>query len=265
MSMEHDGLIAEFVEVIRPLAQGSRYGIAIGGSRAKRRTDIYSDYDFRLYTDGPIGAAIREIPEWPAFAATMAKWEAAGVRIDGTWPRSIAVMSGVVERWCNGEGVPDDYEWTIWGYQPLTDIFNQTILEDPLGILGGWKARLATYPPKLKHAILSRELSFIRYWRGDYHYRSKVTRGDVVFLAGLTAKLVHSAMEVLFALNETYYPGDGWNLPIAAQLPLVPRNLMERVTAVLYPGPAPESHERQYEALCALIDDVLALAQSSSR
>ena len=263
--MEHAGLIEDFVAVIRPLALGGRYAIAVGGSRAKRRTDAHSDYDFRLYTDGPIGDNIRRLPEWQPFAATMAKWEAAGVHIDGTWPRQIAVMDAVIERWRNGVGVPDDYEWTVWGYQPLTDIFNQTILDDPYGILAEWKARLATYPPLLKRAILDRETTFLGYWRGDYHYRSKVARGDVVFLAGLSAKLVHAMMQVLFALNDTYYPGDGWNLAMAAGLAIVPADLAARIEAALYPGAGEGRYAVQYERLGALIDDVLALAQSSSR
>jgi len=36
------------------------------------------------------------------------------------------------------------------------------------------------------------------YWRHDHHYASKVQRQDVVFLAGLSAKLVHDVVQVLF-------------------------------------------------------------------
>ena len=265
--MDHPGLIEEFIEVIRPLAGGGRRGIAIGGSRAKGRTDAHSDYDFRLYTDGTAGLEIRGLPGWPAFAATMQKWEQAGVHIDGVWTRRITDMDAALDRWIAGQGEPDDYVWTVWGYHPLTDLFHQTVLEDPDGILAGWKARLASYPPTLKQVTLERHLAFLRYWRTDYHYRSKVTRGDVVFLAGLSAKLVHAMMQVLFALNETYYPGDGWNLKMAGELAVAPENLVERVTAALYPTVGDGRFERQYAGLAALIDEIVALAaaQSSSR
>jgi hypothetical protein len=263
--MNDKALIDELVPLIRPLAGGGRLGIAVGGSRAKGRTDVHSDYDFRLYTDGPHGLAIRDLPDWPAFAAAWATWEERGVRIDGVWTRQIEIIDAELNAWIAGTGVPSDYEWAVWGYYLPTDIYNQTVLEDPQGVLAEWKARLRTYPPLLKQAVLEKFGGFLRYWREDYHYRSKVTRGDAVFLAGISARLAHAMMQVLFALNETYFPGDGWNLDMAAEFAIVPPQLAERLTAGLYPGASPQAFEEQYQALAGLIDDVLALAQSSSR
>lgn len=253
-------VIEDFLPVIRPLAGSGRRGIAVGGSRGKGRNDEHSDFDFRLYTDGPVSPAVRPLPEWADFAAVMAKWEARGVRIDGVWVRGIDEIGARLTEWTSGTGVADDYVWTVWGYHLPTDIAHQTILEDPDGILAGWKQRLAPYPAPLRQALLDRHLAFLRYWRTDYHYRSKVRRGDLVFLCALSAKLVHAMFQVLFALNETYYPGDGWNLPMARCFQVVPKDFEPRVAAALYPENGPGMFERQYEAISALIDDIERLA-----
>jgi hypothetical protein len=257
--MSDTELIDEFVAVIRPLAQGGRYGIAVGGSHGKSRNDSHSDYDFRLYTDGPIGEELRRVPQWPAFAATMAKWEARGTHIDGTWPRRIDVIDRELTQWIAGEGVPHDYQWTVWDYHLPTDIFHQRILDDPFGILAGWKARLTPYPDAMRRAVLARWVSFLSYWRSDYHYRSKVLRGDAVFLAGLSAKLAHAMMQVLCARNGIYFPGDGWNLRLAEGFAVTPPHFAERLTAALYPGDDAGAYETQYERLLALIDEVVGL------
>jgi len=262
-----DELIEEFRAVMRPLAEPGRVGIALGGSRAKGRADTHSDYDFRIYAESFAADDIANVPAWPGFAAAMAKWEARGIRIDGVWARKIADIDGMLDRWLRGDGTADELVWTIWGYHPLTDIASQTIIEDDDGILAKWKARLSVYPPALKRALIDKHMKFLRYWRGDYHYESRVARGDAVFLAGLAAKLVHSLFQVLFALNEIYYAGDGWNREMAARFALTPPEFGARVTVALYPGDGPDRFERQHHTLLELIDavDALVAAQSSSR
>ena len=253
-------LIDDFVKVTRPMAEEGRYGIALGGSRGKKWSDAHSDYDFRLYIDGPADYDIRLRPAWSAFAGFMAQWQARGIKIDGLWTRTTGSIDAELSLWIAGEGVAQDYGWTIWGYHLPTDIFHQTILEDPHGILAEWKARLATYPPGLKRAVLQRYGSFLSYWRQDSHYRTKVARGDAVFLAGLSAKLTHAVMQMLCALNDVYFPGDGWNLQIAQEFAIVPDRFSERAAAALYPGTADDTFERQYTELASLIDEVSALA-----
>ncbi len=100
----------------------------------------------------------------------------------------------------------------------------------------------------------------LRYWRNDYHYANKVKRSDVVFLAGLSARLVHDIMQVLFALNETYFVGDGQNLDFAEQFTIKPEHLSTRIHAILYPRPCENMFTRQRQALCDMIDEIDRLA-----
>jgi len=259
----YTAMMNECLPLIRALADG-RYAIAMGGSRGKGVSDARSDYDFRLYCDGTAGGAEAwPTPTWQEFSAAVQRWRARGIEIDHCWIRTFADIDAALAAWLEGELQPDALEWTVWGYHLLPDIYHQQIIEDPLGLLTEWKQLLSVYPPKLKQAILRKHLGSLRYWKVDYHYENKVARGDVVFLAGLSARLVHDIMQVLFALNETYFVGDGNNLDFAARFSLVPPHLAERVESALYPPPAEDRFTRQRQTLVELIEDVEALAASA--
>lgn len=249
-------VIESSLPLIRKMASG-RYAISIGGSIGKGVLDSKSDVDFRLFCEEttifePDGAKL-----YHDFEIVMKYWQEKGIHIDGCWVRKISDINLSLNQWIKGDARPEDIEWTIWGYYLLTDIFNQHIIEDPDGVIAGWKQLLAHYPEALKRAVLKKHGGSLRYWRHDYHYRNKVERGDVVFLAGLSARLVHDICQILYALNGTYYSGDGWNLKYVAGFKIKPVNFDNRVRHILYPGDG--NFERQYSILCELIDEVLAL------
>jgi hypothetical protein len=152
-----------------------------------------------------------------------------------------------------------DHVWTLWGYHFLTDIGNQVVIRDPDGLIAMWQSRLVPYPIVLQQAILTKHAESLRYWRHDYHYRNKVARGDVVFLASITPRLINDIMQVLFALNQTYYVGDGNNLYYCEKFAVLPASFVARVSEILYPTSHPERFVYQYEQLGELIDEVLAL------
>ena len=144
---------------------------------------------------------------WRDYDVAIEHWRQKGIMVDGIWPRQIAQIDAALDGWLAGKAKPDDLFWTIWGYHLLPDIYHQAILEDPYGVIAGWQARLQSYPPQLKKAILDQHVASLRYWRTDYHYQSKVRRGDIVFLAGLSARLVHDMMQVLFRAQRNVFRG----------------------------------------------------------
>ena len=257
---EPAAVIAALLPRMLPLADGGRVGVALGGSRAKGLSDARSDYDFRVYADRFRGPELRATVEWRAFQAARRELEAEGIRIDGVWCRLVADIDRDLGRWQSGELATIDYDWTVWGYHLPTDIANQQVIADPDGVLADWKRRLADYPEPLRRAILEHFGGILRYWRGDYHYMSKVERGDIVFLAGLTAALVHAAIQVVFALNRAWYVGDGWNLRVAAGFAILPADFEARVTAILDPGSTADRLVVQRDRLMDLVDEVLTLA-----
>lgn len=252
-------IIQEFVPICKHIAGDQRYAISVGGSLGKGTWDNRSDVDFRLFTDQRVQWPDENPELWADYFAAANKWKERGTPIDGIWSRTVGEIDAALDGWLQGELKPVDMVWTIWGYHVLPDISNQFSIEDPYNIIGGWKERLRRYPPALKQAILDRYLESLRYWRADYHYAHKVERGDVVFLAGMAAKLVHEMIQILFALNETYYVGDGSNLTFVEKFKTVPRDFIARVSGILYPPP-PDPTGSQYAALTALIDEVVALA-----
>jgi hypothetical protein len=260
LSPQVQAVIAEFTPIIRSMAGDQRYAISVSGSLGKGTWDNRSDIDFRLYTDQAIPWAHQDPALWADYNAATQRWKEQGVIVDDIWPRPIGEIDRLLDEWSEGKIQPWPVVWTIWGYHVLPDMYSQAIIEDPYGIITAWKQRLSVYPPKLKEAILKKYLGSLVYWRSDYHYSNKVRREDVVFLAGMSAKLVHEIFQVLFALNETYFMGDGSNLSFAKKFAIQPPDLEARVKKILYPGgPDTGSYTAQYEALASLIDDVVAL------
>jgi hypothetical protein len=254
------GVVDELLPLCRALGEG-RYAVSIGGSYGKGTFDGTSDLDFRLFCERRLSPpeAFREAHE--QLQSAIDCWASQGIVVDGCWVRTLDEIEQQLDRWVGGEAKPYDLVWTIWGYHILTDVYNQWVIEDPDGILADWRARLATYPSKLKEAILVERLASLRYWRRDYHYQHKVARGDVVFLAGLSTKLVHDVMQILFALNETYYPGDGNNLVFVERFAHKPEHCAEKIEAILYPGTGEAALQVQYDRVAALIDEVAILIE----
>jgi hypothetical protein len=252
-------IIDECVPLIRPLAIG-RYAISIGGSHGKRLFDERSDVDFRLFCDDMLGGAgITETTEWKVFLRAVERWREQGTNIDYCWVRTVREIDAQLDAWFSGQVVPQDLVWAMWGYHLLTDLANQVVLEDPFGLIAGWQERLTPYPRVVQHAIIQKHMESLKYWRTDYHYRSKVERGDAVFLASLSARLVHDMMQVLFAINETYYCGDGNNLRYTSKFAILPERFAERVQSSLYPALSEQMYTEQYQAILSLIDDVTVL------
>ena len=252
-------LIATMTPLIADLAENGNGAVALAGSRGKGWSDDQSDYDFRVYADAYRGPDIKQTEQWSRFEAAMHQWEARGFRMDGVWMRSYAGVNRDLDAWLAGTATPKTFEWTIWGYHLPTDLASQQIVSDPRGALSGWKQQLAVYPEALRVSVLQQYREVLQYWANDYHYESKVARRDLVFLVGLAGKLANAILQVVFALNRAYYPGDGWNLPVAANLEKLPPDFLSRMTSILGPGCDPDAFGRQRTELIAMIADLEVL------
>lgn len=253
-------MYGEFLPIFRRLAGTDTYSITLSGSRGKKMASAASDFDFRIYYEEP--APKEEMRQtFEEINRLCERWKQRQVVVDGIWPRTYAQVEEQLEQWLTGRGKTESYVWTIWGYHLLTDIYNQQIIEDSSGRVAGWKERLAVYPESLKRAILQKHTASLAYWREDYHYRNKVQGGDVVFLASLTARLIQDMLQVLYALNACYYPGDGMNLEYTRQFAHKPENFEERVTDLLQVTGAEDALEVQYGKMMTLMDEVLWLVR----
>jgi hypothetical protein len=256
---QFETVIEDCLPLLKALTKG-RCAVTIGGSHGSGTFDERSDIDFRVFADTIVGSPnFWQTPEWKSFSQVVDRWGTQGIKIDYCWPRTVHEIETQLEAWLSGQVQPIEMVWTLWGYHLPTDLLNQQIIDDPAGLLAAWQSRLRSYPLALRQAILEKHLGSLRYWRTDYHYRHKVERGDVVFLAGMASRLVHDMIQVLFAFNRTYYVGDGNNLSRVAGFPIQPENFVSRIQAVLYPSPSEGAFEAQYTMICGLIDDLLSL------
>jgi len=253
-------VLDECLPLLKALGKG-RYAVSIGGSHGKGIFDGRSDIDFRLFCDEIVGGSeFWKTQEWKSFSQIIENSRAQGIEIDYCWIRTVSEIETQLEAWLSGKIQPVDLVWTVWGYHLLTDLANQMIIDDPDGLIAGWQARLTPYPRALQQAMIRKHMESLNYWRTDYHYRNKVDRGDVVFLAGLSARLVHDSMQVLFAINQTFYVGDGNNLRYVEKFAIRPKDFTERINAILYPAQTTNMLTTQYKTILDLIDELALLA-----
>ena len=253
--------VEDLLPIVRCLAAGE-YAVSVGGSIGKGISDKRSDIDLRLFC--------RESAKKAKYDASIAGlsrrieyWRASGVEVDDCWVRRIDDVEEDLKKWVSGVAAPHTVVWSLWGYHLPTDIYNQYVIEDPSGILARWKAMLTPYPEELRKAIIRHHSRSLRYWISDYHYENKVHRGDIVFLGSITSRLVHDMLQILYAVGETYYPGDGKNLELLPNGAWVPRDFEARVHQALYPGKGVDAFERQRKSLAYLAADVLAIVDIS--
>ncbi|MCL2815841.1 MAG: DUF4037 domain-containing protein, partial [Oscillospiraceae bacterium] len=182
-------------------------------------------------------------------------WAERGVMIDGVWMRHITEIDEKLNKWLSGTIEPETLDWAVYGYYLPTDIYNQQIVEDPYNIALDWKKRMEPYPQAMKTAVITKHMNNLRYWTGDYHYRNKVERKDIVFLASLSARLVHDMMQVLCAVNGIYFPGDGHNLSVAGHFALKPDDFVKKIEFILYPGNSDRLSD-QYMAISDMVKEI---------
>ena len=201
-----------------------------------------------------------ETDEWKAFSKVVDRWRAQDIDIDYCWVRTISDIDAKLDAWLSGKIVPEDMVWTLWGYHLLTDIVNQMVIDDPAGVITAWQARLTPYPRTLQHAIIRKHMASLNYWRNDYHYRNKVERGDMVFLAGMAARLVHDSCKCSLPLTKHTMWGMGIICIMLITFAIQPRDFAARVSEILYPLQTGNRLTAQYDAIISLIDDVSVLA-----
>ncbi|MHB9034786.1 MAG: DUF4037 domain-containing protein, partial [Anaerolineae bacterium] len=124
---------------------------------------------------------------------------------------------------------------------------------------------IAVYPPKMREAIIKAHLSAARFWPHNFHYASAVERQDVIYTSGIVAQVVHNLIQVLFAINQTYFPGDKKLEAAMAHLGCIPSDCANRIKRLLWPGEACSAAvlRTQQQELQSLLRDVESLAVSS--
>lgn len=266
--------------LLRQFCQGD-YGIALGGAHAKGVADAESDLDLYLFARQvlPLAERIRLCQQFSPAVTTVTGWGTDESFVQGgtdfyfhgqkveVWLRHVDHITGIIEECEAGVLRQELVTWTVMGFYnhcALSDLAHMLPIEDPAGILAGWQARVHQYPPRLRVAIIQRHLHAARFWPENFHYASAVQRGDLIYSMGIVQQVIHNLIQVLFALNQTYFPGDKKLGPALDHLAHTPAHLRGRIESLLLPGAAtPEALSRQRTELQALLRDVEALVEQT--
>lgn len=280
MSGAPEKIVEDLLPLLRQFCIGE-YGIALGGSHAKGIGDAQSDVDIYLFARRVLpGAQRREIAKLaPLDPEPVYTWGDAGDdwREVGTdfwvagrkvecWLREMGRVDATLQASIEGRIARDCVVWTVMGfysYVLLSDLHVMRIIEDPCGILASWKARIADYPAPLREAITARYLAEARFWPDNFHYKTAVERCDILYTSGIVQQVVYALIQVVFALNRVYFPGEKMVGATLAKLSQQPADFAGRIRALVYPNDLASvgNLRAQQDALAALVDEVARLVQ----
>ena len=131
-----------------------------------------------------------------------------GQRVDFLY-RNINFVSTIIDE-CNRGETQFDYlqqpPYGFYSYIYCAETQICKVIFDPQNIFAGLKSKVSTYSEFLKSNIINNFL-----WQAEFAFEvSKKTAntGNVFFVAGCLTRIASSMVQVLYALNETYFVSD---------------------------------------------------------
>lgn len=219
--MQHQPLLQRIVDHLKAV-HGLR-AIVLGGSYASGSQRPDSDIDIGLYYDEnwpldihqirSIASLLNDVPtptvtdlgEWGTWVNGGAWLTIGGQRVDFLY-RNIDFVSSTIDD-CNAGNVRSDYwQQPAYGFHSFMYCTETAIcrpLHDPDQVIERLKTKVAQYSPHLKQAIIKNFLWSARFTL-DNTYKP-ASRGEVYLVTGCLARTIHCLVQVLYALNETYY------------------------------------------------------------
>jgi hypothetical protein len=273
-----DAVVRELLPLVRAFCAGEEYGVALGGSHAKGTADAHSDVDVYLFADAFLPAARRVelVTVRLGEAARAVSWGADEPFVEGG--TDFSVDGVLVECWLRGArqvestlaacvrgGIRREHKaWTAMGFFEhvvLGDVHAMRVVEDPAGMLARWKATVATYPEPLRDTLLRRFMAEAAFWPENPHYLGAVERGDVIYTSAIVQQTVQALIQVVFALDRVYFPGEKKLADALEKLPSAPRDFAARIQNVLCPGACPSVADlrAQSRGLAGLVRETRAL------
>jgi hypothetical protein len=245
-------IIRELLPLLRLFCRGE-YGVALGGAHAKGIDDRESDVDLYVFAREVLSAEERTrlCQQYADGVESVVSWgESDGFIQGGTdfsfrqqriecWLRNTDYVSGIIAACREGVVKHDLVTWTVMGfynYCTLSDLHKMIPVEDPQGFLSRWKSEVSVYPPRLGEAIIAEHLHAAQFWPDNPHYQSAIERCDIIYTAGIVQQVAHNLIQVVFAPNREYFPGEKRLDVTMGHLPLKPDRFTERIIHLISPG-----------------------------
>ncbi len=267
--------IDAIIEILKQTTTG-RCAIALAGAHAKGMADPSSDIDLYLFADGAkpyaerkaiiTAAADEGSSPWIDEAFDATPWGGSmdfmyqGTPVEVT-ARTIPAMDAGIADSLNGTFSIIPATWTSNGYYTYIYLCEASFIKpvyDPDGIIARYNEQARVYPPKLKQAIIQEFMGRADTWLYNFHYESAIRRADLLFIAPILVHTVMDFVQVIFALNETYFTGDKKLEKMLAALPYCPQTLLENVEFLLSVPRDVDALLRQRELLRAVRTELAA-------
>lgn len=190
--------------------------IAVGGSRAVKRNDAYSDYDVYVYSTEPIPLEERR---------RILENHCSSMVLDNHYREheDICIMKedgtelNIVYR--NLDAFLAGIDRVVRNYEPqdgcTTGMWHNLLLGriayDKGGLLAAAKEKYnIPYPQELKHNIISYHMNLIKYGMPSFiaQIDKAMKRGDMVNINHTVNRFLASYFDIIFALNEKPQPGE---------------------------------------------------------
>jgi predicted nucleotidyltransferase len=247
--MHYERLLQQLVDVLKQV-QGLK-AIVLGGSYASGSQRPDSDIDIGLYyyedqlldvehirtiasqlndTPDPV---VTDLGGWGTWVNGGTWLTIQGQRVDFLY-RNIDFVSSTLDD-CNVGTIRSDYwQQPAYGFHSFmycTETIICRPLYDPDAIIEFLKAKVAVYSPALKQAIIKDFLGSARFTL-DNTYKP-AAHGEVYIVAGSLARTIHCLVQVLYALNETYYLSEKKLAKDVSSFRIVPERFLERIYPML--------------------------------
>lgn len=189
--------------------------IAVGGSRAVKRNDEFSDYDVYVYATEPISIEERRnVLEMHCDSIALdnhyREHEDVCIMEDGTQLNIVyreldAFLEGIVRVTEQCEPL-DGCTTSMWN-----SLLTSRIAYDKGGLLAAAREKYTIpYPQQLKQNIISHHMSLIKYGLPSYlaQMEKAMKRKDMVNINQCAQRFLNSYFDIVFALNEKLHPGE---------------------------------------------------------
>jgi hypothetical protein len=251
LNAEIRSVVDELIPLLARLCLAD-YGIAVGGAHAKETDDAESDLDLYVFTANAHRNAERSrlATAFSPYITELISWGPDDPFLQGgtdfyykghkveCWLRNRNLIDRAIADCRAGIVTRELVTWTTTGFYnhcALSDIKVMLPVSDLAGIIANWQNEIAVYPTKLRTTIINTHLAAARFWPHNFHYSSAVERQDIIYTSGIVQQVVHNLIQVLFALNQTYFPGDKKLANALGHLALLPENCVARIHHLLIP------------------------------
>jgi hypothetical protein len=118
----------------------------------------------------------------------------------------------------------------------------------------------------LKRSILRDHFLSASFWPENFHYKTAITRCDILYTTGIVQQVVQNLIQVIFALNEVYFPGEKKLEAALDHLPLKPEQFVQSIQRLIFPAVPAEQGllEEQRLELVRLVGEVEQLLREQN-